>query len=189
VFTPEKPVPHIPPQKTPAGLQTIYSNLGNSKSDPFNAEESWGVSGPNSYLGLAYSVALPFTPKSNSAVQQVRVAVGYASSGANQVNLSIYSDANGAPGTLLAGPVTVTDLPDLGTCCTLAVANFPLVAVSAGVQYWVAANAPLTGTGSDFAGGWDWVATDIPMAENAGFGWDQFSADGLPAGEVLGTIP
>ena len=32
-------------------------------------------------------------------------------------------DAGGVPGTLLAGPVTVTDLPDYGTCCTLAIAK------------------------------------------------------------------
>jgi hypothetical protein len=179
---------HTPPQETPAGLETIYSNLSKSKTDLFNSASGWGVSGPSSSYGRAYSVALPFTPTFNSAVQQVRVAVSYAFSGANQVNLSIYSDADGAPGTLLAGPVTVTDLPDIGTCCTLAVASFPPVAVSAGAQYWVAADAPLTGLGSDFAGGWAWVITDIPMANDNGFGWNPFSADGLPAGEVLGTV-
>jgi hypothetical protein len=188
VVTPEKSAVHVPPQKTAAHLKKIYSNLGTSKTNLYS-NNSWGVSGPNSSLGRAYSVALPFTPKLNSTVEQVQVAVGYAGSGANQVNLSIYSDAEGAPGTLLAGPVTVTNLPALGTCCTLAVANFTPVAVTSGTQYWVAANAPLTGTGSDFAGGWNWVVKQIPGAVDYGFGFFSMDADGVAAGEVLGTTP
>jgi hypothetical protein len=187
VFTTERSAIRVPPPKTPAGLKKIYSNLGKSKTDLYS-NSGWGVSGPFSLYGRAYSVALPFTPKFDSTVKQVQVALNYAS-GANQVNLSIYADAGGAPGTLLAGPVTVTNLPVPGTCCPLVVANFTPVAVTAGTRYWVAANAPLTGLGSDFAGGWAWVVTDIPIAIDYGFGWFPQSADGVTAGEVLGTIP
>jgi len=52
------------------------------------------------------------------------------------VNFSLYSDANGVLGTLLAGPITVTNLPRTFTCCALAVANFAAaVPVIAGIRY------------------------------------------------------
>jgi len=69
------------------------------------------------------------------------------------------------------------------------VANFAPVAVTAGSQYWVVADTPLTGTGSDFLGVWEYVPKIIPMAVGDPYGWLASSADDLPAGEVLGTIP
>lgn len=151
VLTREESAVRIPPQETPAALKKLYSNLGKSKTDLYDDGELWFVSGPNS-IYKTHNIALPFTPKSNSHVSQVQVAVQYIGSGANQVNLSIYGDAAGVPGTLLAGPVTVTNLPGAG-CCTLAVASFSPLSVTGGTQYWVVADTPLTGQGSDFAGG------------------------------------
>jgi hypothetical protein len=182
---------HVPPQDAPAGLKKIYSNLGKSKTDLYNDLDAWVVSGPKSYPGYSFFQALPFSPKSNSHVSQVQVAIGYLTgSGSTQVNLSIYGDANGVPGTLLAGPVTVTDVPP-GQCCALTVANFTPLAVTAGSQYWVVADTPLAGTGSDFYGVWFWViAPVIPVASNFDdAGWFSHNGDGRPAGEVLGTIP
>jgi hypothetical protein len=118
------------------------------------------------------------------------VAVEYDGYGANQINLSIYNDAAGAPGTLLAGPVTVANLPDAGTCCALTVASFTPVATAAGTRYWVVANTPATGTGSDFVGQWDVVTKVILFGGSNGVdGWSGINTDLLPAGEVLGTIP
>lgn len=191
VHTTEKSAVHVPPQEVPAALKTIYTNLG-TKTDLYLDNDGWSLTGFNSYGGSssAYSIALPFTPKANSHVSQVRAAVQYYGSGANQVNFSIYGDANGAPGTLLAGPVTVTNLPGFGTCCTLAVANFTPLAVTGGTRYWVVADAPLTGTGSDFVGVWDWVSKIILFGGTNGVnGWYGINTDGLPAGQVLGTIP
>jgi hypothetical protein len=191
VHTPEKSAVHVPPQEAPAALKTLYSNLG-TKTDLYLDTTGWSLTGFNSYGGSssAYSIALPFTPKSNSHVSQVRVAVQYYGSGANQVNLSIYGDTNGAPGTLLAGPVTVKNLPNAGTCCALAIANFSPVAVTGGTRYWVVADAPLTGPGSDFVGAWDWVAKIILFGGTNGVnGWYGMNTDGLPAGQVLGTVP
>lgn len=179
------------PQEVPEGLEKIYSNLGSSKTDLYGAS-SWSVFGPTS--GVAYGhnafVGMPFTPKSNSHVSQVEVAVQYVT-GDNQVNLSIYQDSGGVPGTLLAGPVTVTNLSDSGTCCALAIADFTSQAVTAGTRYWVVADTPLTGTGSDFEGNWYSIAKPvIPMAYNfQEQGWKAANADSPPAGEVLGTIP
>jgi hypothetical protein len=115
-------------------------------------------------------------------------------SGDNQVNLNIYGDSGGVPGTLLAGPVTVTNLPEHATCCTLAVATFTPIAVTGGTRYWIVANTPLTGTGSDFQGGWSMVVKpDLPMAFMSSPVdqeiWFGVNAAELAAGEVLGTIP
>jgi hypothetical protein len=183
----ERSAIHVPPQETPAALKQIYSNLGRSKTDLYNAGDFWGLAGPNSAFGLEFW-AIPFTPKSDSHVSQVRVAVQYAR-GANQVDLSMYGDASGAPGTLLAGPVTVTNLPAQGTCCPLTVANFSPIAVTGGTQYWVVVDTPLTGTGSDFEGGWAWAVPTLPYAANTGSGWATYASNSLAAGEVLGTIP
>ena len=91
----------------------------------------------------------------------------------------------------VAGPVTVKNLALYGTCCTLTIASFPPVSLTAGTQYWIVADTPLTGTGSDFYGTWDFVAPNLfLMAGDHGAGWSAF--DGLnnnSAGEVLGTIP
>jgi hypothetical protein len=187
VHTPEKSAIHVPPQQAPAGLKKIYSNLG-TQTDLYDDLSGWLIQGP-AIDGYNAFYAIPFTPKSNSHVLQVGAAVHYAG-GDNQVNLSIYTDANAVPGTLLAGPVTVTNLPESGTCCTLAVANFAPLAVIGGTQYWVVVDTPLTGTGSDFDGEWDMVAAIVPTAFNGyGNGWYAETANDLPAGAVLGTVP
>jgi hypothetical protein len=183
---------HVPPQDVPAGLKKIYSNLSASKTDLYNDLGGWRIAGPSG--SVSYFIAMPFTPKFDSHVSQARVAVQYFFLGANQVNLSIYGDSGGVPGTLLAGPVTVTNLPDSGTCCTLAVADFTPVAATGGTQYWVVADTPPTGEGSDFNGVWATVATPvIPLAGYSNFDnddvWIALNGDKRPAGEVLGTIP
>jgi hypothetical protein len=191
VHTRDKSSLRMPPAESPLALKTIYTNLG-KKGDLYLDTDGWSLTGFNSYGGesSAFSVAMPFTPKSDAHVTQIRAAIQYYGSGANQVNVSIYGDANGAPGGILAGPVTVTNLPDFGTCCALAVASFVPLAVTAGTRYWVVASAPLTGTGSDFVGVWDWVSKVILFGGSNGVdGWQGINLDGLPAGQVLGTFP
>ncbi len=189
----ERSAIRVPSQEVPAALRIIYSNLG-KKTDPYNESAGWLIDGPDSVAGLSSGlpefVAMAFTPKSDSTVEQVQVAVQYIGSGANQVNFSIYADSGGAPGTLLEGPVTVTNLPPSG-CCTLTVVSFTPVAVTAGTRYWVTADTPLTGTGSDFEGVWKWDVKNMGEFGNEGFSYSWFltPVDGLPAGEVLGTIP
>lgn len=181
VHTQEKSAIHVLPQDSPEGLKPIYSNL-KSKTDLYNDTDGWAIS-------RQQSVALPFTPKSDSRVSEARVPVKYFA-GANQVNVSIYEGSGDVPETLLAGPVTVTNLADAGTCCTLAVASFSRFAISAGTQHWVIVGTPSSGTGSDFAGFWAAVAKIIPVAFNfLNLGWSKSSADYLPACEVLGTMP
>ena len=174
-------------ERSPTALTKIYSNLG-PKDDAYNASIGYTVQGPNA--GALRFWALPFTPKANAHVSEVRAAVQYGS-GANQVNLSIYADSGGTPGTLLVGPVTVANLSAIGTCCSLAVADFSPLAVSAGTKYWMVADTPLTGAGSDFSGQWEFVHRPLYLqAYGNGSGWFGFdSSNGEPAGEVLGSIP
>jgi hypothetical protein len=181
VHTQEKSAIHELPQDSPEGLKPIYSNL-KSKTDLYDDTHGWGISRQE-------SVALPFTPKYDSHVSEVRVPVKYFA-GANQVNVSIYEGSGDVPETLLAGPVTVTNLAEAGTCCTLAVASFSPFAISAGTQHWVVVGTPSSGTGSDFEGLWAAIAKIIPVAfNNLNLGWSRTSADDLPACEVLGTMP
>ena len=177
-------------QEVPASLKTIYSNLGKG-TNVYSAIDGWLLAGPNSIYGVKGEefIALPFTPKSDAHVSELRAGLQY-DTGPNQVNLSLYSDTNGAPGTLLAGPVTVTNLPAYGTCCTLAIADFTPVPVTAGTKYWVVADTPLSGTGSDSSAGWEWAAkTGVQWASGSSNYWNLLPSDALPAGQVLGPIP
>ena len=182
---------HVPPQEAPQGLTTIYSSLGTDPKNLYNYIDTWLLSGPNSIVIISDFIALPFTPKSNSHISEVRAAILYYGIGADQVSLSIYADSKGHPGRLLAGPVTITNLPKSFTCCQLAVADFASVPVKGGTQYWVVANTPKTGQGSDFLG--EWAGAVSPMLMMAGdaeqTGWVAFNGNGLPAGDVLGTVP
>jgi hypothetical protein len=189
VHTKEKSAIHVPPQEAPLGLKKIFSNLGSSKIDLYNDLWSFGLAGPNAY-GTHDFVGMRFTPKSDSHVVRVEVALNYFK-GDNQINLSIYGDSSGVPGILLAGPVTVTNLPTGGTCCALTIADFSPVAVTGGTPYWVVADTALSGTGSDFWGGWSFVVQGKTpfLATSTIGGWLQIPGLALPAGEVLGTIP
>jgi len=191
--TTEKSAIHTPSQDEPAGLAKIYSNLGKKKTDVYLDSDGWTVNGPNAsgFNGTYQWFGMPFTPKSNSHVSQVQVAVEWVA-GDNQVNLNLYTDSSGIPGTLIAGPVTVTNLGTFGTCCTLAVADFPSTAVTGGTQYWVVANTPTTGTGSDSWDAWAFVPNLYPQAffNNNNGDWIGFDgATSAAAGAVFGPIP
>jgi hypothetical protein len=182
---------HTPSQDEPQALKKIYSNLGKSKTNRFLDTVGWTIAGANAGIGVIQYIGMPFTPKANAHVSQVQVAVEWVQ-GDNQVNLSLYSDAGGIPGALLAGPVTVTNLGVFGTCCQLAVANFTSTAVNAGTQYWVVADEPTSGAGSNTWGAWAFVPTLFPFAfyNPANGGWlPGNGASSEAAGAVYGTIP
>ena len=189
VSTMENSAIHVPPQEAPASLRKLFSNLGKSGSDLYLDTHGWLVLGPHSVDQPREFIGMRFIPKFDSHVSQVRAALQYAGFGANRVNLSLYADSSGTPGTLLAGPVTIANLPVFGTCCTLAIADFAPVAVTAGTPYWVVADTPLNGNGSDFTGAWDFVVPEIPQAFNTGNGWFLQDENESVAGEVRGTIP
>ncbi len=191
VHTTEKSAIHVPPQAVPATLTRIYSNLGSSATDLYYDTDGLPIEGPNQNNGYAIFEAMQFTPAADSHVSQVRVAVQYYGIGTSQVDLNIYSDADGVPGTLLAGPAVVKNLADFGTCCTLAVGSFTPVAVTAGTRYWVVANTPATGSGSEAFDIWDTVVQGKTLSSSLEADGTWFEEPGLiiPAGEVLGTVP
>jgi len=175
-----------PMQVGPDVLTKIFSNLG-SATAAYDAS-GYYVAGPLSALGSSQSVGLPFKPAKSSHATQLRAAISWNSLGANQVRLSLYSDASGVPGTLLAGPVTKTNLPVFGTCCTVLMATIPSTALTAHTQYWIVADTVTTGTGDDSEDVWDAAPAIIIGADvNAG-GWFSFPAN-VPAGAVYGSIP
>src|SRR5271163_46970 len=92
VRTKEKSAIHVPPQKVPESLKAIYSSF-KSKTDLYNDTYGWAIS-------LEESVAVPFTPKSDAHLSEVRVPVKYIA-GDNQVNVSIYAGPGSVPLTLL----------------------------------------------------------------------------------------
>ncbi len=177
-----------PAQNPPAGLVKLFSNLG-SKTDTFTSG-GWFVSGPNN-SGGQYFVAMPFSASSNSTATQVRVAVQYDDAGVNQVNLSIYTDKNGIPGTLIGGPITVKNLSQCCVCCTLTIGKFsPGVPIGANAKYWLVADTPTSGNGSNFLGVWNWVPPAKALVGSNHNGWVSFRADiQEPAGAVYGTVP
>ncbi len=188
VHTTEKSAIHVPGQDVPATLTRIYSNLGSSATDLYYDTDGLPIQGPNENNGDAVFEGMQFTPAADSHVSEVRVAVQYGGVGTNLVDLNIYSDSSGVPGTLLAGPVAVSGLPDFGTCCTLAVAKFSAVAVTAGTRYWVVAN---TGADSDALDIWDTVVQGKTLTSSVEADGTWYEEPGLllPAGEVLGTVP
>lgn len=175
-------------QEAPAGLVLIFGNLG-PKTSAFTSG-GWFVSGPN-YSSGRHFVAMPFSPKANSTVTQVQVAIQYNASGANQVDLSVYTDNAGKPGTLIGGPITITKLSNCCVCCTLTIGAFsPGVHVVAKAKYWLVADTPLSGTGSDFLGVWNWVPPAKTLVGTNHTGWISFpAAIQEPAGAIYGTVP
>jgi len=172
----------------PDGLTKIFSNLGPATA-PY-VGSAWLVQGPNNSAAAAEQfVALPFSSKNAAHVEQVQAAVQWVS-GTNQLNISIYSNVGNKPGKLLRGPVTVTNLPTYFTCCQLAVANFsPSLAIAAKAKYWIVANTPASGAGSDFSGTWSFNPSKLLVGFDEGNGWFTTQGNEDPAAAVYGTIP
>jgi hypothetical protein len=177
----------IPSPAPDAGLVQIYSNLGPLSTDIYNDTYGFYLLGPSSFFGFSQSTALPFTPKNNSTVIQVRVPIQWYNDGsADTAQVSIYSDNGGVPGSVIAGPFAIT--PPAGfTCCRLTTVSVsPGLSVTAGTQYWVEAD----GLGT-FDGLW-LVKADAPITGYNQFdsGWfDNIGQDVGAAGAVYGTVP
>jgi len=176
-------------QEAPDAEVKIFSNLGSSTAAYFN--QGYLVLGPSNTLGdPSQSIGLPFKPAKASHAQTLEAGIQWYSSGANQVRLSLYSDASGVPGTKLAGPITVKNLATFPACCAVAKATIPSTALTAGTQYWIVADTVATGTGDDFAGVWNAAGNQTQIASDlGGAGYTAFPPSNIPAGAVYGTIP
>jgi hypothetical protein len=186
VHTAEKSTIHTPAAEEPS-LVKIYSNLG-PPATAYNGAFGFLLAGPNAAYGQEF-LGYAFIPKADSTVTVIQAALQYLS-GDNQINLSLYTDAGGLPGTIIAGPNTVKNLPDAGTCCALATWRLRKgTSIFAGVQYWVVVDTPATGTGSNTAALWDIPFPTIPEAVDQGGEWFPSDGNGRYGVAVLGTVP
>ena len=107
VHTPEKSQVHVP-ATIDSGLVKIFSNLGSPRR-AYNDTFGFLVAGPASGTGQEFA-ALAFTPKSDSTITTIEAPLAYIFQGngsPRQIDLSVYTDEGGTPGTLIAGPHTV----------------------------------------------------------------------------------
>jgi hypothetical protein len=190
LHTPEKSQVHVP-ATIDSRLVKIFSNLG-APTRAYNDTFGFLVAGPASGTGQEFA-ALAFTPKSDSTITTIEAALAYIFQGngsPRQIDLSVYTDQGGTPGTLIAGPHTLRGLPDPGTCCKVATWHMkPGLSVSGGLQYWIVADAPAVGKGSDSAALWEITFPTYPQAFNDGTSWFSVNGNSRLAGAVLGTVP
>jgi hypothetical protein len=180
---------HITPGvREPAGSTLISGNLSKYPNGVYFCCYGDTISGPNSFLGAANWVAVPFTPNANFRVTEVQTSVGWGQNGTNGVTLSINADASGLPGSALAS-LDVTGLSNFGDCCTLTVGEGPGnsgVPVSKGTQYWLVVSTD-TSTETTFDA-WAFNSTDMTAHPYAFFNstngvWE--ASDGLLPGYAV----
>jgi len=187
------PVVRIPAQEVPAGLVTIFSNLGPSATNNYYAANGWVVSGSAGADFAEQWIAIPFIPKANSHVTRIQAALTYFG-GTNQFIMGVYND-NGAnaPGTRIV-QFGMANAPAFGTCCTLVskAITGAGIAVQAGKTYWLVINAN-DQTAPDFEGVWDWT-NDYVSYNPALAGWTTFLIGDSGVGDssaagIFGTVP
>jgi hypothetical protein len=172
-------VMHAPKKSKPV----IFSNIGyDYPKGLYFCCYGGTISGPKSELDEQVWDAVAFTPSKSGTVSEVEVGVGYFA-GTNGVNIGVYSDSGGVPGTSLYSK-DVTGLPNGGGCCTTQTLKVKGVSVTAGTQYWVVISTD--SNNDDFFGFWNYNSTDqvdpVTEAQNDGTSWSSFS--GVPAFNV-----
>jgi hypothetical protein len=170
-------------------LTEIAGNLSRYPYGVYFCCYGFTISGPQSFLGTAYWIAIPFTPTANYTVNQLRASVAWGEDGTEGVTLSLNADSSGLPGSVLFGR-NLTTLGDFGDCCTLAVASDATgVPITAGTQYWVVASTSAS-TATTFDA-WAFNSTDMRDYTYAGYnstsGTWSTGEDILPGYEVLGS--
>jgi hypothetical protein len=179
---------HTTPFVEPAGLTTIAGNLSRYPNGVFFCCYGYTISGPQSFLGEAFWIAIPFTPSANITAKKIEVSVGYGGNGTNGVTLSLNSDASGLPGPALA-TLNATNLSNYGSCCTLVVAHGGSgIPLTGGTQYWVVVSTSSTTVNTFDA--WAFNSTDMrsyPFASYNSKSGVWGASDGLlPGYAVLG---
>jgi hypothetical protein len=170
------------------GLIKIHSNLG-TKTDSFDDGISWAITGNENPLWGRGSLGMPFTPKANATATEILIALGYLGGGSNDGMISLFSDANGAPGVALK-TWRADHFQQEGSCCQLvALRDKAGIPLQAGVQYWIVAG---TGPHSRASYEWNFVWNDAQgkVAFLNGNTKDQWLPyrDNVAAFAVYGTI-
>ena len=173
-----KPVAFVPrqpgataPAAIPAKLQTIHANFARLYPQGlYNASMGASLEGPNTLHGQIW-LAAAFTPVQNATVKQLDVAAGVIS-GTNKINVALYADASGVPGTSLWS--TDTAMPPFATCCSVvSVTDSAGIPVTAGMRYWLVLTT--TADSTDTTAAWSLVVRNQVKgglaAQNRGSGW------------------
>jgi len=172
--------------KNPTGTRKLWSNLGPSPTNAYNATTGYYILGPNNSVGLSeQAIGVPFIPHVNETVTSLQVGAQWIS-GTNQFIVGLYADSGGTVGTLLASGVG-SGAPAFGTCCVTVNVTIPATSISQGSQYWIVAtpddtNAP-DFTGVFVASNNANIAGDVGQA-----GWFSFTTN-TPAAAAWGTVP
>jgi hypothetical protein len=164
------------PFVTPSGISNLWSK---EKAAPF-IPYFGTVVGCFSFNDTCYSDGIAFTPSSSATSKSVTLGLMAEAPSAYtyNVDVSIYSDAGGIPGSALA-TTTVSAPTVFGTCCSPVTAKLK-VQLSAGTQYWVVA-APHSSTDLVAWGFEDEEFTTTPTsAQNYGSGWNVFNTYEAP---------
>lgn len=164
---------YSPPPTHDVGAKVIFSNIGTKyRKGLYFCCSGATISGPDSDLGFQSWPAMQFTPSADATVAEIDVAIEWVS-GTNEVDLDVYTDAGGVPGTLLK-TFRATGLQFVGGCCSLAVGKDRSgIPVTGGTPYWIAVTSDANG--SDTFGSWEFNSTNqldaVPSAVNKGSGW------------------
>lgn len=131
-----------PAQVTPAPAIDEHLTViaGNFSTYPyatyFNIFGNTIDQGVNGYPFLIW-MGNAFTPAADATVKQIQVGVGDLNFGYGSIEVSLYDDNNGVPGSALKS-VKVNDVQDYGDCCAPTTARLGEgIPVTAGTQYWV----------------------------------------------------
>lgn len=171
-----------------SGRITIFTNLDHFFSQPYLPGNGWPIMGNNVLFSIEEWQALPFTPRTDVQVTSLKAALSHTS-GTNLINLGIYSDSAGLPGSPLPGAQgSIADLPDSGQCCEFATLRLPGggVALTGGTQYWLVAS-PDNVNAPDFQGLWQISTNNLCAAlfpKQSSF-WTDFTGDWM-ATQVAG---
>src|ERR1700720_2532269 len=130
-----------PPQHDPH-TTVIFSNIGVKypKGEYFCCFGDT-ISGPDSIIGSQNWVAAQFGSLDDVKVTEIDVAAEWAA-GTNEIAISLYTDNNGIPGTLLK-KFRATGLQGVSGCCAFAVGKDKSgIAIKGGRPYWIAVTTP-----------------------------------------------
>ena len=147
----------------PAMAGTAYTNI---QDNSYNCCNTYGISGSGSPYGLVEDAQL-FTSLVSGNANQITVALDFVT-GDNGATISLWTEADGAPGANLSGFITAPPAPVYGTCCQFTTVTFAGVPITAGQQYFVVIEADYT-----TADGWNWNDTGAlgQLDQNIGSGW------------------
>jgi hypothetical protein len=129
---------------------------------------------------------MPFTPKSDAEVTEIKIALTYGYGPVNGAVVSLNETSKGFPGKAL-DTWNVKNLPAFGRCCTLKVVKDGKgLPVKKGTKYWVVASTnDREALVVDF---WNFTYNRAygTHAVNTGSGWQNGQMDVLSAFGVFG---